>query len=129
MARAILLFVLTIAALVGGPLPAASATAASPAAAPQKSNRLGLTVSVLPPAQRKALGVKFGLVVEAVEPAADVGQIRRGDVIAAINNVEFSSVEQFNEIVDKQKPGGNVALLVKRGDASLFIAADVVRGR
>jgi serine protease Do len=93
------------------------------------SSRLGLTVSILPPAQRHALGVKFGVVVEALAKDADLGQIRKGDVIVAINNVEFSSLEQFNAIVDKQKPGSNVALLVKRGDAALYIAADVLKQR
>ena len=47
--------------------------------------QLGLAFSVLPPAERKALGVGFGLVVGRVDPTADAGPIQRGDVITAIN--------------------------------------------
>jgi serine protease Do len=87
----------------------------------QQPNSLGLTVRELPPAQRKALGVDYGLVVEDVQSsAADTG-IRRGDVILAVNQARFASVEQFNEIIARQKPGSTVALLVRRGDATLYV--------
>ena len=44
-----------------------------------------------------------------------------GDIIIAVNNVYFQSLEQFNRIVQQQQPGGIVALLVRRGDAALYI--------
>jgi len=112
-----------------GEFPAEQMLASAPAASGKTGNRLGIAVSVLPPPGRKAMGIDFGLVVEAIDPAADVGRIRRGDVIAGINNTEFSSVEQFNQIVDSQKPGSAVALLVRRGNAALYVAADVMGPR
>ena len=91
-------------------------------------NRLGLTFSVLPPAQRKTLGVSFGLVVDSVSAAADAGQIEPGDVITAVNNTEFSTLEQFSRIVAQQKPGSSVALLVRRGSESLYVPVKVLEG-
>lgn len=87
---------------------------------------LGLAFSVLPPAERRALGVSFGLVVERVDPTADAGPIQRGDVITAINNTEFASLEEFNRIVAKQKPGSSIALLVRRGTDSLYVPVKVM---
>jgi serine protease Do len=89
----------------------------------QSTNRLGLTVRELAPAQRKALGIDYGLVVEAV--AGQGGQIQRGDLIIAVNNVYFKSVEEFNRIVQQQAAGAVVALLVRRGDAALYIPVRV----
>lgn len=108
-----------------GEFPAETIAAAGPAAAPAKANRLGLGVSVLPPEQRKALGVKFGLVIESIDPASEAPQLERGDVIVGINNAEFSSVEEFNAIVAKLEPGSSAALLVRRGDAARYIAVKV----
>jgi serine protease Do len=89
----------------------------------QSANRLGLTVRELAPAQRKALGIDYGLVVEAV--AGQGGQIQRGDLIIAVNNVYFKSIEEFNRIVQQQAAGAVVALLVRRGDAALYIPVRV----
>jgi serine protease Do len=106
----------------------AEAVIASAAATPEARNRLGLAVSELPPAQRKSLGVKFGVVVEAVQGLAEKTQIRRGDVISAVNNTDLSSIQQFNDIVTRQKPGSSVALLVHRGDSSLYIPIEIGGG-
>ncbi|HYH40348.1 MAG TPA: DegQ family serine endoprotease [Burkholderiales bacterium] len=87
--------------------------------AKQAPNRLGLTLRELLPAQRKALGVEYGLLVEGV--ASQGGQVQRGDIIIAVNNVYFKSADEFNRIVQQQPAGGIVALLVRRGDAALYI--------
>jgi serine protease Do len=107
-----------------GELDADVAAGRSSAAAP-KADRLGLSVHVLPAEQRRALGIKFGLVVETIDPAARAPQLNPGDVIVGINNTEFASLEQFNAIVAQQKPGTSVALLVRRGDAALYIPVKV----
>ena len=86
----------------------------------QATNRLGLTVRELAPAQRKSLGIEYGLVVEGMSGQA-AGQIQRGDIIMAINNVYFKSAEEFQRILQQQPAGSVVALLVRRGDAALFI--------
>ena len=56
----------------------AEAKPAKPAAdKPVKPNSLGLVVSELPPAQRKAMGVEYGLVVEKADPSRT--PLRPGD--------------------------------------------------
>jgi serine protease Do len=87
------------------------------------SNKLGLTVRELTPSQRKQLGIEYGLIVETI--AAPSMQIQRGDIIVAINNVYFKSLDEFNRMVGKQTPGSIVALLVRRGDAALYIPVRV----
>lgn len=107
-----------------GEMPADTA-ATRPAAAPQSPpNTLGLVVSELPPPARKALGVEYGLVVEAVEGAADT-PMRRGDIILGVNQEKLTSLEQFNRLLSKQKAGGAVALLVRRGDDLLYVPMKV----
>ncbi len=102
------------------PTDAATAQQSSPdGKQAQASNRLGLTVRELAPEQRKALGIGYGLLVEGV--AAQTSQIQRADIIIAVNNVYFRSVDEFNRIVQQQPTGGIVAVLVRRGDAALYI--------
>ena len=110
-----------------GEFPTDAATTKS-AATSQPPNRLGLAVSELPAAGRKALGVGFGVLVDAVEGPAEKTQIRSGDVIIAVNNTDLTSIRQFSEIVAQQKPGTRVALLVRRGDASLYVALEAGAG-
>jgi len=91
--------------------------------AKQAPNKLGLTVRELAPAQSKALGIDYGLVVEST--TGQNGQIQRGDIILAVNNVYFKSLQEFNRLVQQQPAGGLVALLVRRGDAALYIPVRV----
>ena len=95
--------------------------------AAQARTRVGLAVSVLPPEQRKALGIEFGLRVEAVDPATDItGKINAGDVVVAVNDDKFATVDQFNALVARHKPGDTVALLVLRGADRLYIPVKVL---
>jgi serine protease Do len=97
-----------------------------PAEPRQASSRLGIVVRELAPAQRKALGIEYGLLVEdASGPGA---QLQRGDIILAVNNVYFKSLVEFNRLLQQQPAGGIVALLVRRGDAALYIPVRV-RGK
>jgi serine protease Do len=64
-----------------------------------------------------------GLVVEeATGPAARAG-IRLGDVVTAVNGKPVKSAEDLLAAAEKAK--GTVALLVRRGDASIFVPIDV----
>jgi len=64
-----------------------------------------------------------GLVVEKVSgPAARAG-IQRGDVVVAVNGKRLKSVAELRSATAKAK--GTVALLVKRGDQSIFVPIDV----
>ena len=90
----------------------AETKAAKPAAdKSQKANRLGLVVSELPGAQRRALGVDYALVVEAADSARS--PLRAGDVIVGVGRETFKSVEDFERLIEKQKQGDTVALLVR----------------
>jgi serine protease Do len=89
------------------------------------SGRLGLAVSELPPAGRRALGVDYGLVVQRVRGPNAEAPLQQGDVIVAINGRRFSSLEEFNRQVAELPQGGRVALLVRRGDATLYVPMEV----
>jgi serine protease Do len=102
----------------------AEAKAGKPAAdKSQKANRLGLVVSELPSAQRRALGVDYGLLVENADSARS--PLRPGDVIVAVGRETFKSVEDFERLIEKQKQGDTVALLVRRGEATVYVPVEV----
>ena len=64
-------------------------------------------------------GIDTGLLVEeASGPAAKAG-IRPGDVILSVNGTPAKSVAQLREMLEKAPH--NVALLVQRGDARIFV--------
>jgi len=102
------------------------AEAKTPKPQPDKANqpnRLGLVVSELPPAQRKQLGIEYGLVVERAD--ASKTPLRPGDVIVGVGREAFSSLEDFNRLIEEQKQGDTVALLVKRGEATVYVPVEV----
>ena len=102
------------------------AEAKTPKPAPEKAskpNRLGLVVSELPAAQRKQLGIEYGLVVESAD--ASKTPLRPGDVIVGVGREAFSSLEDFNRLIEEQKQGDTVALLVKRGEATVYVPVEV----
>jgi len=90
----------------------------------EEGGKLGLAVRPLTPEERKELGGNAtGLVVErAVGPAAKAG-LRRGDLITAVNGKPVKSVEELRAMVSKAKD--NVALLVRRGEATVFVPIEI----
>lgn len=99
--------------------------AIKPAPAKPEVNRLGLTLKEATPQQKKKLNGKNGLIViEAVGPVAQAG-IRRGDVILGLNNTEVQSLEQFNKQVAGFAAGKTLALLVLRGDNTLYVPVKI----
>ena len=100
---------------------------ARPAKSPAKSepNKIGLTLRELTPQQKKKLGGKSGLLVVGAEGSAAQSGIRRGDVILAVNNNEVQTLEQFNKQIASAQAGKTVALLVLRGDSTLYIPVKV----
>lgn len=110
-----------------GEMPDDKDEVAKPARGPAKTepNRLGLQLRELNPQQKKKLGGKNGvLVIDAQGSAAQAG-IRRGDVILAVNNTEVTGIEQFNKLVDAVGAGKTVALLVQRGENTLYVPVKV----
>ncbi|MEQ1813553.1 MAG: PDZ domain-containing protein, partial [Candidatus Nitrotoga sp.] len=83
--------------------------------------RLGLALSPLTDAQKREIGVKNGLLVEEVLNP-EVNELRTGDVILAIGNIELGSVDDLNEVLKRIPKGRNVALLVRRGEQISFVA-------
>jgi serine protease Do len=51
--------------------------------------------------------------------------IRRGDVIVAVNQTRFKSVEEFTKLIEAQKKGDTVALLVRRGEGAIYVPIEV----
>ena len=88
-----------------------------------KPNRLGLVVSELPPTQRQQLGIEYGLVVEAADGARS--PLRPGDVIVGVGRETIKSLEDFNRLIEEQKDGDTVALLVRRGQATVYVPVEV----
>jgi serine protease Do len=97
--------------------------------ATESSSELGLAVRDLAPEERKALGVDYGLVVEDVAggPAAR-SPIQPGDVILAVNQERFRNLEEFKKLIAQRKKGESVALLVRRGDSSLYVPMELGAG-
>jgi len=86
-------------------------------------SRLGIAVIELTREQLQELQVKGGLLVEEVKgSAARAAGLQQGDVLLAIGNMPIRSLRQFNEILKQVPRGRNVALLVRRGDAALYVA-------
>jgi serine protease Do len=85
-------------------------------------DRAGLTLSELTRDQKRALQVEGGLLVEdARGPAARAG-LQPGDVILSINNEDALTLEKFNNVLKKVPKGKNIALLVRRGDGTSYVA-------
>jgi serine protease Do len=102
----------------------ADAKPAKPAAEkPTKPNRLGLVVSELPAAQRKALGIDYGLVVESAD--ASRSPLRPGDVIVGVGRETIKSLEDFDRLIAEHKQGDTVAVLVRRGEATVYVPVEI----
>lgn len=110
-----------------GEMPSEQAEAPASSKEPSKpeSNKIGLTLRELTPQQKKKLNGKNGLlVIESVGAAAQAG-IRRGDVILGLNNNESQSVDLFNKQINAVPSGKTVAVLVLRGENTLYVPIKV----
>jgi serine protease Do len=113
---------LTMTATVGSAAQQLASADGSAASAAQ--THLGLTVRPLTSDERDQAGLSHGLVVESAQGhAADAG-IQQGDVVLAINGTPVDSVGQLRQAVSSQH-GGDVALLIQRGNDRLFVPVDV----
>jgi len=103
----------TVAVTVGELKPEQVASAKPASQAGEDTGKLGLAL-------REAEG---GLVVEkASGPAARAG-IQRGDIVVAVNGKRVKSAEELRSAAAKAK--GTLALLVKRGDQSIFVPIEL----
>jgi serine protease Do len=93
------------------------------------SKKLGLSIQTLTPDIAKQFGYKndHGVVVTDVvagSPAEEAG-IQRGDLIKEVNRSEIRSVEDFNRATEHLRSGDSIALLLRRGDNTFFVAIEV----
>ncbi|SNB47763.1 DegQ family serine endoprotease [Geobacter sp. DSM 9736] len=75
------------------------------------------------PRQLRAKGLS-GVMVTAVDPegiAADAG-LQQGDVIVSVNNRKINSLAEYDKSMKEVERKGSVALLVRRGNASIYFA-------
>ena len=91
---------------------------AKPAAA---ANVLGLAVSDIPPDRLKEFNLRGGVQVDAAEGLAAASGVRPADLILQLNSVDVQNARQFNEAVGKLDPKRDVAVLVRRADATRFV--------
>jgi serine protease Do len=93
----------------------------TPAPKPRASNALGIAVSEIPADQLKALKLRGGVQVDAVDgPAARVG-LQKGDIILRVGDTDISSTKQFDDVAAHLDAQKMVAILVRRGDNTQFV--------
>lgn len=88
----------------------------------QESNRIGLTLKELTPQQKKSLNGRNGLLVMNAQGNAAQAGIRSGDVILGLNNTAIQSLEQFDKQITAAGNGKTIALLVLRGENTLYLS-------
>ncbi|MBW8330104.1 MAG: DegQ family serine endoprotease [Thiobacillus sp.] len=84
-------------------------------------SRGGLALSELTADQRRELKIDYGLLVEEVAGDAARAGIRVGDVILAVNNGKVATVDAFRKAMAAVPKGKSAAILVRRGEGSLYI--------
>ena len=88
--------------------------------APTAAQVFGLGVVDLTDAQKKELGIKGGVLVEAVSDAAVRAGLREGDVILQIGNAEVKSVKEFESVIGKVDKSKALSVLFRRGDLTQY---------
>ncbi|HET7925623.1 MAG TPA: DegQ family serine endoprotease [Rhodanobacteraceae bacterium] len=116
--------------LTVGELPAEKAVQASLGnnESTSPANALGVIVDDITADQRKQIGLdtQDGVVVTKITgAAARRAALEPGDVILMVGRKPVKSVGEFNAAVKGVKPGDSVMLLVRREDATSFIAVPI----
>ncbi len=96
------------------------------------ANALGIVVDDLTAEQRKQLGIKDGqgvVITDVRGPAAQRAGLQPGDVILMVGRKSVKSAAEFNVVARDVKPGESVMLLMRRGDATQFVAVTVPKSK
>jgi len=118
--------------VVVGELPHDKATVASLGGGGDKSsNPLGIIVEDLSAEQRKQLGLKDqGVVISDIKSAAARRTaLQPGDVVLMVGRKPVKTAVEFDTALKEAKPGDSVMLLVRRDDATQFVAVPVPKGK
>jgi serine protease Do len=110
-----------------GELPTSSDVPVRPAkAAEAKTNRLGVLVKELDDAALMETGLSGGVQVMQVKSgAASKAGIRQGDIIAKLNNEGFSSVKEFDKLVESLPENKAIPVLVIRDGNPSFLVLKI----
>lgn len=101
---------------VEGDAPRAAATPSAPAQKSVVVKGLGLGLSDLTEAQKKALAVPAGVVVVSVEgPAARAG-LREDDVIVSVANEQIKDLQSLQAVLAKLERNKPLSVLFRRGE-------------
>lgn len=105
----------------------ATAQAGATADGAASANPLGMVVDDLTPEQRQQLGIKDeGVVVTRITGVpARRAALQPGDIVLMVGKQKIRTAAEFNNAVKAVQPGESVMLLVRRQDASLFVAVSV----
>jgi serine protease Do len=87
----------------------------------------GLAVSELTDAQKKELGIKGGVRVEAAVDAAARAGLREGDIVLAVSNTEVSSVKDFDAVLSKLDKNKPLIVMFRRGEWTQYAIIRTVR--
>ena len=81
--------------------------------------RLGIAVRALTPEEQSKAEIKGGVVIEEVAGAAAKAGIQPGDIVLSIKGEPINDATQLRALV--AKAGKNIAVLIERGDARIFV--------
>ena len=85
----------------------------------------GLSLRELPPKTLRSIGLPFGLAVIRADGDAERVGLKVGDVIVGVGRESFRTVEEFERLISAQQAGDTVALLVRRGEATVYVPVEV----
>ena len=93
----------------------------------KKETSWGLTVQNITPEMARRFGWdenEQGVVISEVLPGSPAGEakLRSGDLIKEVNRQKVQNIRDYNQVVQKQKKGESLLLLIKRGQNTFFVA-------
>jgi len=89
----------------------------------EDGGKLGLAVRPLEPSEQRELHTRGRLLVEEVSGPALAAGLQAGDVVLGVNGAGVSTVADLKREV--ARAGRNVALLIQREDAQIYIPVDL----
>ncbi len=87
--------------------------------ATNQASQFGLTVRPLDPQEKEQAETQGNLVVEEVTGPAAAAGVQPGDIILGVNGKRVKTVKELQD--EAKNSGKNVALLIQREDAQIFV--------